>query len=345
MSLAQKRRWTVVAALITLAAAAAWTLASIATARAEEYAVAVAERHSDMADAAARDEAFFRQAAEQAAEARAERAREALQPYLEQRDEASAAAQEALEASEGKVLDEQVRDELAAAISEGEDARHRRALEEATELLTARTEAVTEAVDEWQAEQERIAEERRRVEEQRRAEEEAARRAAQTQRSSSSSSSSSTSSSSSSRRGGGASTQGSSSGGGGGSVRDIATAALARHGCGSVPVYWDDSRLAGWNGAAMIGGNEQILLNSRMPVARAGYVAAHECAHILQSRVYGHDLNALDADLDSIYGGNGVEQNADCITMHWGYSAYNYTRSCGGERGAAARAIASGQRA
>src|SRR5690606_41941609 len=44
------------------------------------------------------------------------------------------------------------------------------------------------------------------------------------------------------RRGGGASTQGSSSGGGGGSVRDIATAALARHGCGSVPVYWDDSR-------------------------------------------------------------------------------------------------------
>lgn len=256
-------------------------------------------------------------------EAEVEAARAALVEALED-------AAGRLESSRGKVLDEDVRAALAAAIEAAEGAGSLAGLDRAREEVAAAHEAVDEAVEEWRAEQ------RRREAERRRAEEAALRSAAQRQAASHRSASPAGLSSSSSSGGGSR---------GGGGVRDVALAALARHGCGSVPVYWDDPRLAGWNGAAMIGGNEQILLNSRMPVARAGYVAAHECAHILQSRAYGHDLNALGADLDRIYGGNGVEQNADCITQRWGYGAWNYTRSCGGERGAAAAAIASGNRA
>lgn len=255
-------------------------------------------------------------------EAEVEAARAALVEALED-------AAGRLESSRGKVLDEDVRAALAAAIEAAEGAGSLAGLDRAREEVAAAHEAVDEAVEEWRAEQ------RRREAERRRAEEAALRSAAQRQAASHRSASPAGLSSSSS--GGGSR--------GGGGVRDVALAALARHGCGSVPVYWDDPRLAGWNGAAMIGGNEQILLNSRMPAGRAGYVAAHECAHILQSRAYGHDTGALHADMNRIYGGNGVEQNADCITQRWGYSAWNYTRSCGGARGEAAAAIVSGRRA
>lgn len=93
--------------------------------------------------------------------------------------------------------------------------------------------------------------------------------------------------------------------------------------------------------------NNTVLLNSSMPSYRFTYVVAHECVHLIQYRVYGGDINALQRDMNAIYGGSGfsgLEQNADCVTQRWGISVSNYTSSCGGARGSAAAAIAAGHK-
>lgn len=270
-----------------------------------------------------------------------------LEEARAERDKQVAAAQEKLEASEGKVLDNEVRDTLFASIKEAEDASHFYAIQEKLELMSANVTKTEQAVEEWDAEQTRIAEEARRAEEARIAEE--ARRAEETRRAeaarqaqssgpAATPQSSNTSQSSQSPPARSNSSSNKSSAG----KTEKAKAILARHGCGSLSVTWDDPRLAGWNGAYLVG-EGRILLNSRIAnSSRLNYIVAHECAHHLQFTLYGNDQYQLEQDMNAIYGGSGTkgfEQNADCITQRWGYSEHFYTTNCSGERGSAAQAV------
>lgn len=290
-------------------------------------------------------------------------------------EESRPAAQEALDQaksvlseSKDKVLDNDVRQDLADLIEDSEvviQSEDLAGVESIAPALASRVEAVNEAVQDWEEEQERIRlereeQERREREERERREREAreaAERAAQQQRqsaaaSSSGSSGNNSSGSSQSSRSSSSASNSSSSAASAPTRSQRAQAILAQHGCGSVPVRWDDARLAGWNGA-YDPNTVEILLNSKMPESRFNYVVAHECAHYLQYRVY-NDLpyvydnqQALYRDMNAIYGGGnhlGAERNADCITQRWGYSTYNYTTSCGGDKGEAARAIINGHK-
>lgn len=136
----------------------------------------------------------------------------------------------------------------------------------------------------------------------------------------------------------------------GGGLDEKARSILSNHGCSSATVTWDSPLLPkGSNGAAAAWDNI-IYLRSSMPSSRFNYVVAHECAHILQYRAFGGTYQGwsdLEATMNGIYGGSGyrgLEQNADCITQAWGYGTYNYTNSCGGARGDAARAVINGHR-
>ncbi|WP_418607043.1 hypothetical protein [Georgenia sp. SUBG003] len=123
-------------------------------------------------------------------------------------------------------------------------------------------------------------------------------------------------------------------------------AVAAQYGCGSATIRIDDPRLGGANGSADWY-NNAILIRSATPTARLSYVVAHECAHLMQYRIFGGDVDALATRMNSIYGGSGfsgLEQNADCVTQLWGLAAWHYTQRCGGARGAAAAAIAGGAR-
>lgn len=275
-------------------------------------------------------------------------------------------AKETLSQSKDKVLDNDVRQELADLIEDSEvviQSEDLTGIESIAPSLASRVEAVNEAVEAWEEEQERIRREqeererREREERERReheaAERAAAERAATQQRQSNTSSSSSSGSSGSSQTSRSSSASNTSSPSSSKTSRsERARSILSRHGCGSLPVRWDDPRLAGWNGA-YDPNTREILLNSGMPESRFEYVVAHECAHHLQYRVY-TDLpdvysnqQALYKDMNAIYGGSGhtgAERNADCITQRWGYSTHFYTTSCGGAKGEAARAIINGHK-
>lgn len=259
------------------------------------------------------------------------------------RNEAVKAAQGRLESSRGKVLDDKSRQALKRQIDEAREARSLPRLDQAVVDLERARVRVGRDVEEWKAER------RRRAEEAARRAAAAAQGAGVTARSSVSSGSSSAAGTSSGRTstGGGSSARQQSSppAAASGGRTDTVRAILARHGCGSAGVRWDDPRLR-TNGAADWY-NNTVLLRSSMPSSRLPYVVAHECVHLIQYRVYGGDIDALMRDMNAIYGGSGfsgLEQNADCVTKRWGYSTYNYTRSCGGKRGEAAAAIAAGRK-
>ncbi|XKH58348.1 SH3 domain-containing protein (plasmid) [Citricoccus nitrophenolicus] len=134
---------------------------------------------------------------------------------------------------------------------------------------------------------------------------------------------------------------------GGSGVKAQVQSILAQYGCSGIPVLMDDPRLGSSNGAADWN-NNTILFRTKTPSARVHYVATHECMHIRQSRAYGGNIPALQADMNRIYGGSGysgLEQNADCMTRAVGITTYNYTSNCAGARGTAAKAVLSGKRA
>lgn len=323
----------------------------------EAFVAAVSAQHQ--AEQVERE--FWLAAEQQSSEARAAEHLRALTAERERVTSHIATHAELLSDTEGKVLDVEAHAALAEGIetlTEEASGAHMIRLREIPAEVDALAEAVADSHEEWQAEQERLRREREEAE--RRAREEAQRQAAAQQSRSTASApaapasggasrgSSPASGSASSSSGATRASSGGSSNSSGGGMRAEAAAVLSRHGCGSAQVIWDDPRLGGYNGSALIGGAEVIMLNSGMPRDRLGYVAAHECAHLLQSRAYGHDLTALQEDMNRIYGGTGyagLEQNADCITQRWGYSKWNYTTSCGGERGRAAQAIINGTRA
>lgn len=75
-------------------------------------------------------------------------------------------------------------------------------------------------------------------------------------------------------------------------------------------------------------------------------VTLHECGHMLQYQVFNGDVNALQNRMNEIYGGSGfsgLDQNADCIAQAWGASWLWYTSECGGARGEAAQAVIAGR--
>lgn len=132
----------------------------------------------------------------------------------------------------------------------------------------------------------------------------------------------------------------------GGGYKSKVAGILSRYGCGGAGISIDDPRMGrGANGTADWE-NNAVLIRSGL-TSRLTYVVAHECVHLKQYRIYGGDINALERDMNAIYGGtgySGLEQNADCVTRRWGISQYNYTASCGGARGKAAAAIAAGHK-
>lgn len=80
------------------------------------------------------------------------------------------------------------------------------------------------------------------------------------------------------------------------------------------------------------------------------YTVAHECAHLLQAKVYGGGwggFNTAMTAMNRIYGGSGysgVDQNADCLTVRHGLGNQHYTTSCYGARGEAAQQLWNGVR-
>lgn len=77
------------------------------------------------------------------------------------------------------------------------------------------------------------------------------------------------------------------------------------------------------------------------------FVALHECAHIIQGKVY-PSYNELEKSANKIYRAkNGIEQMADCMTFKMGGSSKyaGYTKNCSGERGKAAARVLSGKKA
>lgn len=75
-------------------------------------------------------------------------------------------------------------------------------------------------------------------------------------------------------------------------------------------------------------------------------VTLHECGHMIQYQVFNGDVNALQNRMNEIYGGSGfrgLDQNADCIAKAWGASWLWYTSECGGARGEAAQAVIAGR--
>lgn len=91
------------------------------------------------------------------------------------------------------------------------------------------------------------------------------------------------------------------------------------------------------------------------PETRA--VLLHECAHILQYRAYGHDLDTLTESMQRIYptvGSDPVEHMADCMSDLMGaqrrgsathaHHAVGYGGECSDEQYAAAERLLSGHR-
>ena len=77
------------------------------------------------------------------------------------------------------------------------------------------------------------------------------------------------------------------------------------------------------------------------------YVALHECAHIRTFKLYASNINGMYQRLDAIYGGNGVEQVADCMAYQMGADVRyggTYTKNCTGYRGTAAKLILQGKK-
>ncbi|MFD1214002.1 hypothetical protein ACFQ36_18355 [Arthrobacter sp. GCM10027362] len=78
------------------------------------------------------------------------------------------------------------------------------------------------------------------------------------------------------------------------------------------------------------------------------YVALHECAHVVQRITFGNDHTRMSDTFNAIYkttGSSGYELAADCMAFAMGAPntwAY-YTRSCKGERAAAAEAVLAGR--
>lgn len=77
------------------------------------------------------------------------------------------------------------------------------------------------------------------------------------------------------------------------------------------------------------------------------FVGLHECAHIIQGKVY-PSYDELEKSANKIYRAkNGVEQMADCMTFKMGGSTKyaGYTKNCSGTRGTAATKVLSGKKA
>ncbi|MPV51032.1 hypothetical protein GCG21_13655 [Pseudactinotalea sp. HY160] len=281
------------------------------------------------------------------------------------RDEAITPAEKTLAETKGKVADKETRTKLADAIASAEKQSTIPGIESATTKVIAAEKKVAESHEAWKkAEKERKEAE---AAAKRKAEQEAAARAsasayspASRSASSGSSSQSGTSNNSKSSAGkssAGKSNSGKSSGGKSnsgsskpkapsGGYKSRIAGILSTYGCGGAGISIDDPRMGkGANGTADWY-NNTVLIRSGL-TGRLNYVVAHECVHLKQYRIYGGNLDALQADMNRIYGGtgfSGLEQNADCVTRRWGISQYHYTTSCGGARGKAAAAIAGGSK-
>lgn len=127
-------------------------------------------------------------------------------------------------------------------------------------------------------------------------------------------------------------------------VRNLAT----KYGC-ATSTKINLTAYQGHNGAADMW-NNQIYIKPTLTGGRLNYTVAHECGHMMQARAYGGTnagINQVIADMNRIYGGsgyNGIDRNADCITVLRGLSNQYYTTSCSGARKQAALDIMAGRR-
>lgn len=80
------------------------------------------------------------------------------------------------------------------------------------------------------------------------------------------------------------------------------------------------------------------------------YVSLHECAHVLEFKLYKNDFGALNQRMNTVFGGDaslGMERGADCMAYAmgadpaWGGS---YLRNCSSVQMAAARKVLAGQK-
>ena len=120
--------------------------------------------------------------------------------------------------------------------------------------------------------------------------------------------------------------------------------ALARVGCAGTTIEIVDS-IQGAAGLAYPW-KGQITIARGLPAYYISYVAAHECAHMLQLWNTGGQWSEVVARMNQIYGGTGyqgLEQNADCIAAVLGFPEGGYTRNCSGQRWTAAEAVLAGR--
>jgi hypothetical protein len=141
------------------------------------------------------------------------------------------------------------------------------------------------------------------------------------------------------RGGGGRSGAAVAAGGGSGSIADVAASTLAGlPGGGGVRIIWDPAWLGNHLGGVMVGGADEIALNSSRLAGKPGRttdVIRHEIAHIYQSRLIRRaviTVDDLEARLSTVFGSNGLEKSADCVALRFGASWVNYTSSCSGEK-------------
>lgn len=140
------------------------------------------------------------------------------------------------------------------------------------------------------------------------------------------------------RGGGGRSGAAVAAGGGSGSIADVAASTLAGLPGGGVRIIWDPAWLGNHLGGVMVGGADEIALNSSRLAGKPGRTAdviRHEIAHIYQSRLIrrvGITVDDLEARLSTVFGSNGLEKSADCVALRFGASWVNYTSSCSSEK-------------
>lgn len=95
----------------------------------------------------------------------------------------------------------------------------------------------------------------------------------------------------------------------------------------------------------------RVWIRSGLTKARLKYVVAHECAHYKQSQLINGSwakLTSMKSTLNRTYSGrpgtlDGIEAQADCVTVKLGLGGQHYTSKCSGARGRAATALMHGQ--
>lgn len=120
---------------------------------------------------------------------------------------------------------------------------------------------------------------------------------------------------------------------------------VASH-CPSALLVIDETLIAkGASGWANMRANT-VHMKPGVPLQHQRYVANHECAHLKQWEMYGHNWAAFQAAADGVYGGGleyGYERMADCVANAWHPVSYwGYRRGCAGQMGVVGNVTAGG---